>query len=757
MAKTGWTKRYYNFIGGKHSDGSALVAPENTARTMVNVDLEVSGKISRRLGLDFEKDFEAAIANIPVGALNVSDFGMYQWTNVDNGINANFLVVIINATMYFFNEGSVPLSSGLVGTLNIGGFNTGTPFSTDLTITVASGKGVLFVCGEKYNPFYVSYDPSTDTFSGNWILMEVRDTLGIDDELSVDERPSTLSQAHSWNLANQGWPEGRVNEFKNDIGSYPSNADIHHLGFKVNATTGEKEWKASEITNTDLGTSPSARGRFLINAFEPDRIGVFDPSRTITSTFDIPTPSFLAAVASGMITGGGAALSGYGLTTVNNEIGPFIPLAGTLLRPKAVAFYAGRAWYASTEGKIFFSNIIEDLRYAGRCYQEQDPTAEDFNELVDTDGGVLQLTECGTVTALVPGLGGLILFATGGIWKIFGGDVGFTANNTFVTKVSTVSVRSVKSIVEAEGRIYFWSDEGIFTLISDSITGNPQAQSISAARIQKDFNEIPTSARDVAQGFYDSVEKKIYWSYNDGLLDQTENKARYNSILILDLILNAYYDYRVEDGGVGDIQPFFSGMVKRAPVNESISIETVYANTDIVLVGTETVVTDALTKTSTNFPLTIACFYPDSLTATDFNFTFGEFCSRSFHDWKSTTDWEVNYESIVEMNPETLNEGMLDKQATYLYSYYDFKREGFGQQEYEPRFETGKGFRVSQNVIEILRQGIPALRATQNAIEILRQGEPKLAASQSVIEILRSGDPDMNVTQSIIEIVRSVS
>ena len=101
--------------------------------------------------------------------------------------------------------------------------------------------------------------------------------------------------------------------------------------------------------------------------------------------------------------------------------------------------------------------------------------------------------------------------------------------------------------------------------------------------------------------------------------------------------------------------------------------------------------------------------------------TFGEFCSRSFHDWKASVDYEVDYSSILETNPETLNEGMMDKQATWLYSYYDFKRDGFGQLESEPRFEGGEGFRVSQHVIEVIHRGIPDMRTSQHVIEVVRK------------------------------------
>lgn len=728
MARTGGTKRYFNFVKGKHSDGSALVPPEGTARVLMNVDLSSSGKIARRLGLDFEEDFEVAAGPFPVGDLKSSAISMHEWLTVDNSPTANFVVVRVAHVIYFFNAGANPISGGLLGSVDISGLTVDEPTARKSEIQVASGKGLLFVAGDGYRPLFVKFDPDTDTFTATPIRVEIRDTIGLDDEIGVNERPEEMSQSHAWNLLNQGWDVERINEFFAETTTYPSNADIQHLGYKIDMSSGDKVWDHNEILNTDFGTTKAARGKFVLDAFTEDRITALNPglepvvfnySTYLGETFLLEAKNFVQVS--------------------HASVSPLVPAGGSAFRPKAIAFFAGRVWYASVQGKIYFSQIVQDDTYVGRCFQEQDPTAEDFNELVDTDGGVLLLPEAGDVVSLISSIGGLLVFATGGIWIITGGEGHFSANNTFVRKVSNTNISNGKAVVEAEGTVFFWSEEGIFVLSTNDITGLPTAKSLSIARIQRDYNLIPLAAKRFAQGAYDRVAKKIYWFYSDGLADANESiQAVYNAAIIYDLVLDAFTDYRIEDSGPSVFQPFVAGALKRSGVNQVDVTSTIQADADDVVAGTDLVQISAENINSTDFPITMLAFYPVTVSGTDFQFTFAEFCSRSFHDWEASVDYEVNYDSIIETNPETLGDGMMDKSATWLYSYYDYKRDGFGELEFQPRFDIREGFRVSQNVIEVLRQGIPELRATQNVIEVLRQGQPDLRATQNLIEVLRA-------------------
>lgn len=71
----------------------------------------------------------------------------------------------------------------------------------------SSGNGYLFVAHEFCNPFYVTYDPVALTFTATSIPIRTRDFKGIpsDGTTSITQRPTSLSAAHRYNLANQGW------------------------------------------------------------------------------------------------------------------------------------------------------------------------------------------------------------------------------------------------------------------------------------------------------------------------------------------------------------------------------------------------------------------------------------------------------------------------------------------------------------------------------------------------------------------------
>ena len=686
MPRAAVIKAFFNFIAGKHSDGSALTPPENTARILQNVDLDTSGKISRRLGIDYEENFVLSTDTFTDAQLRANTVAFYEWLTVAEDGRRNFFVVRVGEKLYFYNQSGKIISDTLLGTLDISSFSINPSSSKKTDIQVATGKGLLFVSGELYDPFFVTFDTIAETFSATKIKVEVRDFEGVDDGLDVETRPTLLSDLHHYNLLNQGWDKTNI-----DIMAFPSNADVESIGIKVD-NNGDRAFNKAFLESFSLGNTPAPKGHFILEAFDKDR-----------------------TEASGI----------FGL-----------PAGGDNRRPRSVAFFAGRVWYGGLRGSIFFSQILEDTGKIGKCYQEQDPTAEDFNELLDTDGGVLSIPEIGEVHKLVAISGALIVIANNGVWQISGGQENFTANTTSVTKVSEVGTVGYKSVVVVEDIAFFWSGEGIFTVVPDNISGRLQVRSISDNRIDNDFNLIPAIAKIAAQGSYDRVQKRIYWSYHDGLSSgNTSLEAKYNAMLVYDVQLNAFYDYIIEDAGVTGHSSFMSGLLKGNARNEGEETQNVVVNGDQVQVNGDNVQT---TVTFSGAAETLPKVLTFALSGLDFKITFSEFCSRTFHDWFSQDSSGADFTSIIETNPETLGEGSLDKQATYLTTFYDFKRGGFGFDLTNPRPDPGEGFRVTQNVIEILRKGEPNFRTTQNVVEVLRQGQPNARITQNVIEILRN-------------------
>ncbi len=712
MPRASVGKKYFNFIAGKHSDGSALVSVENTASILENVDLSPSGKISRRLGLDFEDGFGLSTETFTDATLRGVAVSFHEWPVVAGDGRRNFYVIRVGETLFIHNQSGASPSTLRIGEIDISPFSIDASESPKSDIQMTSGKGVLFVTGELHTPFIVEFDTVDNTFSTNFVNIEIRDFEGLEDGLEVDERPPLdisggpgLDPLHEYNLQNQGW--GKIVKdfdtplevedfsiFFAQLDVFPSNADVPFTAMVPKTDAGnELRFRTSELEGQYTGSSPASKGHFILNVFDKDRLN-----------------------ASGI----------FGL-----------PLEFLNIRPRSTAFFSSRVWYGGVKGQVFFSQILENVNKAGRCYQEQDPTSEDFNELLDTDGGVILLPEAGEIYKLVEVNGSLLVMANNGIWQISGGEANFTANSTVVSKVSNVGCTNAKAVVKVENTVIFWSDEGIFASGSDEISGRISINSISLNRIDRDFNaKIPARARIISQGAYDRVSKKVFWSYHDGLGNtQDALEAKYNSMLVLDVSLNAFYDYRIEDNLENGSSSFMAGLIKGGGRSEGISNNFVVVNADTVTVNGVDVTTTITFEGSSDVQPKILTFAWDKDNEL-YQVTFSEFCHRSFHDWFAQDGVGANYTSIVETNPETLGEPALDKQATYLTTFYDFKRDGFGQVLSNPRPDPTAGFRVSQSPLEILVKDVGELRVSQSPVEVLVKDASVLKVTSVWVETI---------------------
>jgi hypothetical protein len=226
---------------------------------------------------------------------------------------------------------------------------------------------------------------------------------------------------------------------------------------------------------------------------------------------------------------------------------------GIVKRPNAIASFAGRIFYAFPfysnkyrAGEIAFSQTVRDADALEKCYQEADPTAEELNELVDTDGGVIKISELGNVYKMIPMSRELLIFAENGVWAIGpGGNEYFTATGYGVRKLSSVGCLSPDSIVAAEGVVFYWSRTGIYATTTDPQTGLMSVQNITEKSIQTTFLSIPEPARNMASGVYDSYRKRVLWLYDsDGTTTTAEKKDK---ILIYDMRLGAWYVWTFKD------------------------------------------------------------------------------------------------------------------------------------------------------------------------------------------------------------------
>src|SRR5690606_18873606 len=165
----------------------------------------------------------------------------------------------------------------------------------------------------------------------------------------------------------------------------------------TNPNNGSEQFRPQAFSVSYAGppSSITPRGRFILDIYNPNRAQATLNSGFASSTIPNPPPDYVSVVGS----------------------------------------YAGRMWYGGKSNKLYYSVQLRDesaFEQLGNCYQEQDPTAVDFNELLATDGGAIPVAGGGNWQALVPFGNSLVAMNTRGVWEISGREGMMSAENISV-------------------------------------------------------------------------------------------------------------------------------------------------------------------------------------------------------------------------------------------------------------------------------------------------------------------------------------
>ena len=220
-------------------------------------------------------------------------------------------------------------------------------------------------------------------------------------------------------------------------------------------------------------------------------------------------------------------------------------------RPRAVAFYAGRVFYAGVRAskwgsRIYFSQVLERPDdQVGSCHQNQDPTSEDVPDLLPTDGGVIVIPELGDIVKLFAFATGLFVFAQNGVWQISGPDGGgFKANDYSVSRISKSGAFGPHSFVETEQGLLWWNRNGIWALAPDQTGLNMTVTSLTDRTIKEFMEGIPDESKKYAKGAYNHQTKIVQWIYRAEAPTTISEQYGYNRILNLDTRSGAFYPWR---------------------------------------------------------------------------------------------------------------------------------------------------------------------------------------------------------------------
>lgn len=600
-------KAVNNFVRGLITESAELTFPEGASVDELNCDLRRDGTRRRRLGVKYEDS--NVLSSYTLSSSEKTSTG--SWSNVNGDPDVEYLVLQKGNTLYFYNKATQPFSNQLVGSLSLTSFEKlGSSGAETDKCQFASIKGGLVVVSSEINAIYV-YINISNNIAAYEIDFEVRDFEFQGDATlrATYFEPTTASSINPnrfYDTYNSGWGE-------DNNGHAGTDAYQHYAITTLEAPPLTHPWfsgknssdiqSVSDFQKIGGGKTLIGRGRYVLDFFNKQRrTALFNDTGVLPSTpaDEVESSRFRT------------------VETFSNRV-----------------FYAGLNSSIGNSGKILFSRLVDTEEDIGECYQRNDPTAEYASDLLDTDGGVIDIPNAINIQKLYAFQNSLFVFAENGIWQITGVDGVFRATEFSVNRVSRVGILQAQTFVEAEGIPFWWSKFGIHTLSTDPVSGQGAEQNLTIPTIQSFWDSISASAKAKVTAVYDSIHKRIYWGYPNN----TESfESKLNNFLVLDVPLRSFFPWKVSD---------------QTSSTDSIVGLTFY---------------DTYFPTNTGDPA-ILLICRDGGTG---KITFGKFEGTNFLDWGDT-----NYTSFAETGYDFIGDLVTKKSAPYLVTYCRLTETGF--------------------------------------------------------------------------------
>ena len=526
-----------SFNKGLISETTELNFPEDASVDELNCDLFRAGNRTKRLGVN--KEVSGGFSN---AAAEIADAqSVHEWKSVGQKADVDFIVVQSGSKLRFYNKGVKPVSAGRVPisdsnsapyVLNLSAFNlvnevsgyaSGTGAASS-KIQVASYKGRLVVVSPQIEAFYIERDFTDNSFSTHLIDFKVRDFDFYSDKSTLTQDYTqadfptppvffsfftygTEEVLRQYDSRNCGWTgeygDAALTAYIADDGKYPSLTLPWYAGKNSSGDFNVAEWR-----KVFSGNSLVANGHYIRDLFNRRVLEDAPPLQTNPIKFDGTT------------------------------------VYGPRQRFKTVATYAGRCFFAGADDKVYFTRLSEDIADIGDLYQVNDPTSEDFPDLLDTDGGYISIPEMVNGTKLHVYGSSLFIFAANGVWRLSGVDDVFRASQYSVAKLTDYGLVYEGSFATGANNIpFWWSSIGIHTVVIDD-NGYFREVNVSQPTIQTYWSNIGTELKIKIVSAYDALRNRVFWFYPNSGETIT---PKLNNILVFDVELQAFFPWKVSD------------------------------------------------------------------------------------------------------------------------------------------------------------------------------------------------------------------
>lgn len=459
---------------------------------------------------------------------------------------------------------------------------------------------------------------------------------------TVSVQTGGVNDSYMYNLFNQGWGYDNIYAYMQAYNVAPL---LSQIWFQGRDTSGN--FSPAELKKQYFGDTNGPTGRFRISAFTKGRV-----RSLITSP---PSDHF------GRLWLDNPILDSISPTNFFNSASSF---------GNRIAF-SGAA-NKHTAGTVYISPIIgtfntgltvtgeTSLNEIHQFYQKNDPTSEFDNALLVDDGVSITINGAGTISKMQEVSNSLLCFSSKGVWGISGSDIAapFRTDDFAVAKIEFApGTLSLKSVVEVDGRVYYWTDGGMWSL-QLSETGTITASPISLNKVQNLYDTIPVEGKHNAKGYHDTSNNKIIWAYCSNS-SPVSFKHR-DSILILDLITGGF--------SKKTISTTYSGTARTSPIMaiQGFSQDKSFSDSE------------------GKIPLKILVV--DYASDPDLTYSpIFEFNSESFIDYRNylvdhyslAPTAGSEYTGYIEPWPDTLGDFTRKKQAVWVFTYMQKTETGF--------------------------------------------------------------------------------
>ena len=214
-------------------EATGLNFPEDGVTDASNVKFDPVGFVERRKGIDLESEAETSSYTNTDGVIKE-----FVWNAVAGTGKFTFLVLQKGSNVHFYKLTDTSNVSSVLEAVSLDLEDYKAAGSSNIKETPASfssGQGYLYIAHPKCDPVIVRWNSDSSAFEAAKVTILIRDFEGLDDTLSTDENPSTLSKEHHYNLLNQGWDQKvRVGTVDNEIGDGGtiSNYTLPNLAFE---------------------------------------------------------------------------------------------------------------------------------------------------------------------------------------------------------------------------------------------------------------------------------------------------------------------------------------------------------------------------------------------------------------------------------------------------------------------------------------------------------------------------------------------